>query len=513
MKNGRQRYHSKSKGYVSLIGAGPGDPELLTLRAKDALGTCDVVIYDHLVSPKILDYAPTARHIYAGKRGGDPDSARQSSIESLMVRLARSGKRVVRLKGGDPFVFGRGGEEALYLAHHRIPFEIVPGVTAGVGVPAYAGIPVTHRGLASEVTFLTAHEDPSKKDSDINWKAIAELKGTLVLYMGVRTLPQVIRTLTRYGKKVDTPVSVIQWGTRAGQKVVTGTLKTIVGQVKKAGIVAPALTVIGSVNRLRKQLIWFEKKPLFGKTVLVTRSRNQASSLSKMLERNGASVIELPTIRISPIEDFKLLDQAICQVERYDWLVFTSENGVEVFFDRLRQLRKDSRRLAGVKIAAIGPGTRAKLNSYFVEPDLVPSSFSSEGLLEAFLKEEVSGKRFLLLRTNIAPDFLKRGLERTGAKVTEIAVYRTERPEGLAEKIRQLFRHYSVDFITFTSSSTAEYFFKALPNGRKVRAKLVSIGPVTSETVRKLGGSVYREAKIHTISGLVDTILKVGKKS
>ncbi|MBI4395023.1 MAG: uroporphyrinogen-III C-methyltransferase, partial [Candidatus Omnitrophica bacterium] len=261
-----QRSSGRKRGLVSIVGAGPGDPKLLTLKAKEALEAADVVVYDYLIHPSILKHAPRAQQIYVGKRGGDPDSTPQKSIELLIAKLARQGKRIVRLKGGDPFIFGRGGEEALWLAHHKIPFEIIPGVTAGVAAPAYAGIPVTHRGLASEVTFITAHEDPRKKPS-INWKALAQLQGTLVLYMGVKTLPETVRLLLKYGKHLNTPVSVIRWGTTGEQKTVTGTLQTIVRNVEKAKLTAPALTVIGNVNRLRPKIKWFEEKPLFGKTV------------------------------------------------------------------------------------------------------------------------------------------------------------------------------------------------------------------------------------------------------
>ena len=498
----------KRSGFVSIAGAGPGDPKLLTLRAKEALEQADVVVYDHLVHPKILRHAEEAEKVYAGKKGGDPDSTPQKSIEPLLVKLAQSGKRVVRLKGGDPFVFGRGGEEALYLAKHKIPFEIIPGLTAGVAAPAYAGIPITHRGLASEVTFLTAHEDSAKANSDIHWKAVAELKGTLVLFMGVKTLPKVTKLLRRFGKKSDTPVSVIHWGTTAEQKTVTGTLQNIVKKVEEAKLTAPALTVIGKVNRLRPWIQWFERKPLFGKTVLVTRSRKQASYLSDQLENLGARVFELPTIEILPIEDFRQLDQAVRGLNRFHWLVFTSENGVEAFFKRIRTLKKDIRILSALKIAAIGPGTKFKLNSYGIEADLVPNVFTSEGLIASFKKLKLKGKRFLLLRTNIAPDFLNDSLKKLGARVTEIPVYRTEKPKDLVHKTAELMHQYPIDFITFTSSSTAEHFFEVLRNGRHLDAKVISIGPVTSKTIRNCGVKVTREAQIPTISGLVEAVLK-----
>ncbi len=503
----KNRKQSKT-GFVSIVGAGPGDPKLLTLRAKEMLEACDVVFYDYLVHPAILKHAPQAQQIYVGKKGGDFDSTSQKSIESLLLQFARRGKKIVRLKGGDPFVFGRGGEEALWLAKHHIPFEIIPGVTAGIAAPAYAGIPVTHRGLASEVTLITAHEDPSKKRSDVNWKALAQLKGTLVLYMGVKTLPKTVQLLIRYGRKSSTPVSVIRWGTTAEQKAVNGTLATIVQKVEAAKLTAPALTVIGEVNKLRPKLQWFEKKPLFGKTVLVTRSRKQASQLGEALEALGAHVLELPTIQISPIRDFRVLDQTICQINRYDWLVFTSENGVEAFFNRFRHLKKDARMLNHVKIATIGPGTKAKLNSYLLEPDLVPTTFTTVGLLKAFQKVKVAKKKFLLLRTNIAPDLLRVSLEKAGAIVTEIPIYRTEKPEGLPRRAAELVHQYPIDYITFTSSSTAQYFFEALRDGHHLGAKVVSIGPVTSKTIREFGAKVDRQARIPTIAGLVNAVVE-----
>lgn len=515
------------------MGAGPGDPKLLTLRAKEALEEADAVVYDYLVHPKILRHAEHAEQIYVGKKGGHSDSTPQKSIESLLVKLAKEGKHIVRLKGGDPFVFGRGGEEALWLHRHKILFEIIPGITAGIAAPAYAGIPVTHRKLASEVTLITAHEDPSKKSSDLNWNALAKLKGTLVLYMGVKTLPQIVDLLIRYGRKRKTPVSVIRWGTTGEQKTVTGTLVTIVQRVADAKLQAPAVTVIGEVNRLRRELAWFsasaegrmrplaqkggsasggEEKPLFGKTILVTRSRTQASELADRLERLGARVLELPTIEISPIRDVRALDQAIKRIQNYHWLVFTSENGVEAFFKRFRELAKDARTLSSLKIAAVGPGTKTKLNAFSIEPDLVPKVFTTEGLVHAFQKLKIARKKFLLLRTNIAPDFLNHSLKKLGAHVSEISVYRTEKPEGLERRVAELVHQYPIDYVTFTSSSTAQHFFEGLRNGRHIGAKVISIGPVTSKTILAFGAKVDREAKVSTIPGLVEAVLEEAKQ-
>jgi len=506
------RSEMKNKGFVSLVGAGPGDPKLLTLRGKEALETADYVIYDYLVHPSVLKHAPKAKLIYVGKKGGDPNSTPQNSIESLMLRLACQDKRIVRLKGGDPFVFGRGGEEALFLSEHKIPFEIVPGITAGIAAPAYSGIPVTHRGMAAEVTFITGHEDSLKSKQDINWKAVAGLQGTIVLFMGVKTLPEVSGLLIRYGKSAATPVSVIRWGSTPEQQVVSGTLESISKKVKEAKLTPPALTVIGTVNELRKKLNWFEKKRLFGKTVLITRSRKQASQLGEQLESLGARVLELPTIEISPIKNNTRLDQALRQIARYDWIVFTSENGAEAFFERLKQLKKDSRILKSVKIAAVGPGTKAKLNSYLIEPDLVPKTFTTEGLVQAFRKLKISRKRFLLLRTNIAPESLNHSLKKLGALVTEIPIYKTQKPKNLSKQVTQLVHEHSIDYITFTSSSTAQNFFNSLRNGRHLDAKIISIGPVTSKTIRECGFSVDREAKVSTIPGLVQALLEEDKK-
>ncbi len=501
----------KNKGFVSLVGAGPGDPKLLTLRGKEALECADYVIYDYLVHPSILKHAPDAKLIYVGKKGGDPNSTPQNSIESLLLKLARQGKRIVRLKGGDPFVFGRGGEEALILAEEKIPFEIVPGISAGIAAPAYAGIPVTHRGMAAEVTFITGHEDPLKETQDVNWKAVAGLKGTIVLFMGVKTLPEISELLIRYGKPAATPVSVIRWGSTGEQRVVTGTLESISEQVKAAKLSPPALTVIGEVNQLRNKLNWFEKKPLFGKTVLITRSRKQASQFGEQLESLGAHVLELPTIEISPIEKNPRLDKAIRNMSHYDWLVFTSENGAEAFFARLKELKQDSRILSSVKIAAVGPGTKAKLNSYLIEPDLVPKTFTTAGLVQAFRKLSISKKRFLLLRTNIAPEELSQSLRKLGAQITEIPIYKTTKPKDLSKQATELVRQNKIDYMTFTSSSTAENFFGALKNGRHLGAKIISIGPITSKTIRKCGFSVDREAKISTIPGLVQALLEEDK--
>jgi uroporphyrinogen III methyltransferase / synthase len=501
----RKKQHTG--GLVSVVGAGPGDPKLLTLRGKEALESCDVVVYDHLINTSVLEFAKDADRVYVGKKGGASGSTRQGAIQSTLVRLARQGKHVVRLKGGDPFVFGRGGEEALCLAKERIPFEVVPGITSGVAAPAYSGIPITHRGLASEVTFITAHEDPFKKKPQINWSAIARLSGTLVLYMGMKNLPKTVALLLKRGKKASTKVTAIRWGTTAAQRAVSGTLETIVNRIENARLSSPLLVVIGEVNVLRKKLSWFEEKPLFGKTVLVTRPKKQASKLGEALSECGANVVALPTIQIKPVKQVRALDRAIGNIKQFDWLVFTSENGVEMFFRRLKRLNQDARALSSVKIAVIGPGTRAKLERYSVQPDLVPTTYTTRGLLSAFERRTIKKKRFVLLRADIAPDFLRTELQTRGAHVTEVPVYQTQKPQHLSEDVQELVKNQSVDYITFTSASTAMNFYESFNGGERLRSKVISIGPVTSEAIRSSGGAISREAREATVKGLVRAIL------
>jgi len=510
----RNRHFKKSRGFVSIVGAGPGNPELMTLGGKKALEAADVVIYDSLVYHRLLDYALQARKILVGKQSGNPDSVSQESIQSLLVQLARAGKRVVRLKGGDPFIFGRGGEEALYLTDHQIPFEILPGITAATGTAAYCGIPLTRRGMASDVILITAHESPTKaKHSEVNWEAVSALTGTVVLYMGVQMLPEIVDIFIQNGKDQATLVSVIEWGTTSEQKRVNGKLGTIVEKVRKADLKSPAITIIGCVNKISDKINWFEKRPLFGKTIVTTRAENQSARLTEALEAQGAHVLELPTIQISKMKSCKQLDNVIKRLDRFDWLVFTSENGVDAFFERLEKLGKDARSLRNIKVAVIGPGTRAKLNAHSIRSDLMPTTFTAKGLFEALKrKKALKNNRFLLLRADIAPVYLNQELKRDGAYVTEVPVYRTRCPRGLSGQIRKWFWTYSVDYITFTSASTAKHFFKASPKDINIKAKNISIGPMTSQAITEMGQSIEKEAKEHTISGVVEAILEAEKK-
>lgn len=493
-------------GFVSLVGAGPGDPKLLTIRGREALENCDVVIYDRLVHEHILSFAKKAKLIYAGKRGGYAHSPSQSLIEKKIIQFARAGKQVVRLKGGDPFVFGRGGEEALTLAKLKIPFEIVPGVSSGYAVPAYAGIPVTHRGIASSVTFITAHEDPLKHGAKIDWKAISSLPGTLVLFMAMKTLQETVKQLIHLGKSPKTLVALIQEGTTERQKVIQGTLSTIVELSKQQKLKPPTLAVIGEVCRFGKKLAWFEKRPLTGKHILITRPKHQALELVNALEHSSARVTVLPTISIAPVQNQFQVKKTIQTLGFDDWVVFTSANGVSAFFDAMHQFGRDARSFGKSKIAAIGPRTLEELQAHGILADLIPKVFTTEGLLRAFEKSGVRGKKFLLLRTNIAPKFLMKELRRLGGIVREVVVYETKKPPHLKTQLIQLFKKERIDCVTFTSASTAANFYESLPKEKRLMVKAISIGPVTSRAIRAAGGRVAREAREATVKGLVRAI-------
>ncbi len=498
---------NKSKtGTVYLVGAGPGDPGLITVRGRQLIESSDAIVYDHLVHPALLDLAPpAAEKIYVGKSGSHKSSFTQPVIDRLLVRLAKKGKRVVRLKGGDPFVYARGGEEACALQKAGVPIEIVPGITAGFGALAYAGIPLTHRDFASDVTFITAHENPARS-SKLNWKALGSLRGTMVIYMGIRRLEEVTNQLVKFGRPGRTPAAVIMRGTTTAQKTILGTLASIAQKAK--GAEAPAVIVIGEVVKLARVLRWFEKKPLFGKTVMVTRSRPQAGVLRTRLEALGARVVEFPAISIEPVKNFSKLDEAISEIDSFDAAVFTSENGVSFFVDRLFSVGFDIRRLHRIQIIAIGPGTEKKLREFGVKADLVPPVYSTEGLFDELKRKSlIRGRRFLLLRTNIAPDALRAQLVQEGGEAEEVAVYETKKPALPKNYLRNMMQNEKVDFVTFTSSSTAQHFFELWkPNGRKLKSKFISIGPVTSGTIRKFGHTVYREAEPHTIDALVQAV-------
>lgn len=503
-------------GTVYLVGAGPGDPGLLTLRGRECLAGADVVVYDALANPELLEHAARAKEfIYVGKQAGRRTLA-QEEINALLVKKAKEGLEVVRLKGGDPYVFGRGAEEALELRKEGIPFEVVPGVTAGVAVPAYAGIPVTHREDASMLTFVTGHEDPAKETSAIDWASLARGGGTLVFYMGVKNLPEITGRLVAHGRPPGTPAAVIQWGTHPTQRVVTGTLADLGDRVREAGLSPPAIIMVGEVVALRNELNWYESLPLFGKTIGVTRSRAQAGELERKLRRLGARVLSLPTLRIEPPEDWGPMHRAVDTLSAFDWILFTSPNAVDHFFTVLDAKGRDARALFGRRICCIGPGTAAPLAGRGIRPDLMPERFTSEAVLDMFiLRGEARGKRFLLPRADIAPSDLPEGLRAAGAEVTEVVAYRTLPGEPGPEAVEVL-RKGGVDVVTFTSSSTAKNFAdmaRKKLGGPPRGVFYASIGPETSKAARTEGLEVGIEAAEHTIDGLVAALVeRFGRK-
>ncbi len=496
-----------------MVGAGPGDPKLLTLRGRECLAEAHVVLYDYLANPVLLDYAPAeAERIYVGRRGRGTYQD-QAEVNRVMIERARSGKVVVRLKGGDPFVFGRGGEEAEAVAEAGLPFEVVPGVTSAVAVPAYAGIPVTHRTLASTVAFVTGHEDPGKDSASLEWPRLATAHGTLVFLMGVKNLPAIVGHLLSEGKSARTPVALIRWGTKPGQHTIIGTLEDIVGQAEEVDMEPPALIVIGEVVRLRERLNWFETRPLFGRRILVTRAKEQAAELSDLLRGQGAEPVEFPTIRIEPPESWAELDGAIADLSRYRWLVFTSVNGVRPFMERLRHHGRDGRALAGLRLCCIGPRTAEELAGYGLRADLIPDEFQAEGLIKAMTAAGAAGQGVLIPRAAVAREILPRQLEALGAKVTVVTAYRTVLPSVDRDRLKDLLRQGGIQLITFTSSSTVRNFcglFETVEEMNKLIGSSVvaCIGPITADTARQQGMRVTVVAGENTIPALVDAIIR-----
>jgi uroporphyrinogen III methyltransferase/synthase len=488
-------------GTVYLVGAGPGDPGLVTRRAVELVQEADAVVYDRLVPAALVAEArPDAELHYAGKEPGRP-ALEQEAISELLVSLARAGCSVVRLKGGDPFVFGRGGEEAQALAEAGIPFEVVPGITAGVAAPAYAGIPVTHRDEASAVAFVTGHEDPAKPESALDWEALARFPGTLVFYMGVKRLPEIARRLEEAGRAGDEPAAVVERGTLPAQRSVVATLGEIAARAQSESIRAPAITLVGPVARLAGDLAWVERRPLHGRTVVVTRARAQASGLARHLAALGADVVEAPAIRIVPRSGERDVARAVREIAQYVLVCVTSPNGAAILMDAVG----DARALAGVRVAAIGPGTATELKKRGIVPDIVGEVSTAEGLLEALAGEYVNGRSVLVARASEARDVLPDGLRARGAEVDVVALYDTV-AEPLGED--QLAGLERAGYVTFTSSSTVRFFMealgeRALPDG----ARIVSIGPVTSAAARELGLEVHAEARRHDIDGLVEALL------
>ena len=500
-------------GKIYLVGAGPGDPTLLTLRGKACLEQADVILYDYLANPVLLDLAPpSAERIYVGRRGRGTYQD-QEEVNRLLIEKARAGKTVVRLKGGDPFVFGRGGEEAEAIAAAGLPFEVVPGVTSAVAVPAYAGIPVTHRILASTVAIATGHEDPAKGSDTLEWSRLATTNGTLVFLMGLKNLPSIVGHLVSEGKSPDTPVALIRWGTRPRQQTLVGTLADIVQKAQEQELEPPTVIVVGEVVRLRAQLNWFETRPLFGKRVLVTRPHDQAPELSTLLTGYGAEPVELPTIELLPPESWAGMDEAIAEIKRYHYVVLTSVNGIAPFMDRLRHHGLDSRALAGLRICCIGPRTAQELGKYGLRADLVPAEFQAEGLIDAMKAAGVAGQRVLIPRAAVARELLPDELRALGCDVRVVTAYRTTLPAMDPSALLELFGARGVDVITFTSSSTVLNFtklFDSRADRQKLteRAAVACIGPITARTAVEEGFSVSIMPAENTVPAMVEAIVQ-----
>ena len=498
-----------SQGKVYLVGAGPGDPGLITVRGLSVLSGAQVVVYDRLVPRELLRCAPaSAERIYMGK--SPAHAARtQEEINELLIDRARAGKTVCRLKGGDPFVFGRGGEEALALAQAGIPFEVVPGVTAGVAAPAAAGIPVTHRALASSVVFVTGHEDPTKAESQVNWEALARAGGTIVVYMGASRLAEIVGALVAGGLRADTPAAVVASGTLPTQRTVSAPLGDIAQRAEERGITAPAVLVVGAVAALREHLGWFERRPLFGRRIVVTRPRDLADELSEPLRRLGAEVLAVPAVRLVPPEDMKPVLDAVDRAEDFNWILFTSARAVERFFGELLRRREDVRVLAGVRLAAIGIPTARAIERYHLSVDLYPSEFVAEAVLREFAKQgKLTGQKLLLPRAAGARRILPEGLEEMGAEVTEVELYRTEPDSDQDPDTLARLAERPPHLITFASPSAVRGLAQIVPRETFERVcrstPAIVIGPVTAQAAREAGFTVVAEASPHTIPALVD---------
>ena len=508
-------------GKVFLVGAGPGDYRLITQKGIECLKAAEVVVYDYLADDRLLRWAPpAAEKIYVGKSAGR-HTMRQEQISQLLVDKARAGKCVVRLKGGDPFVFGRGGEEGLLLQENGIPFEVVPGVTSAIAVPAYAGIPVTHRGVAASFAVVTGHEDPTKEKSSIRWDKLATAVDTLVFLMGIGNLPAITQKLIENGRPADTPAAVIRWGTKPEQRTLVTTVGRAAEDVARAGLRPPAIFLVGEVAALREKLRWFDvpaQRPLLGRTVLVTRSRQQASMLTERLEALGARVIERPAIRIQPPADgYAALDAALAEVEKYQWLIFTSANGVEAFFARLRAAGRDARALGYARLAAIGSGTAAALERHGLTADVVPAVYRAEGILESLKGKLPPHAKILLPRAETARETLPEGLRAQGMLVDVVPAYQTAAAAVSEEEraaLRQEFLQEHIDWVTFTSSSTVKNFCHMIDDKESLgHTRLACIGPVTAGALAAQGLTADVTAETYTIDGLVEAIVRAEQQA
>ncbi len=501
----------EKKGFVYLVGAGPGDPGLFTIKGKELLEQAEVVIYDRLVSPEIIAWAnPQAELIYVGKQSSR-HTLSQDEINALLADQAAQGKRVVRLKGGDPFVFGRGGEEALFVKERGIEFAVVPGISSAIAVPAYAGIPVTHRDATSSFAVITGHEKPGKEVSSINWEQISTGIGTLVFLMGVENLEYIVENLLKNGREPHTPVALIRRGTMPDQEVVSGQLDNIVTRVREAGLNPPAIIIVGETVDLRTRLKWWETGPLWGKRIVVTRSRSQASVLVKKIRELGGEAIELPTIEIAQEENLQQLYRAFDHIQSYQWIIFTSVNAVDIFFQELIQSGHDIRSLAGLKLGAIGPATAGRLQQYGLQVQLIPEEYKAEGIVQALQNSIIPGQKILLPRARGAREVLPLELAKLGAEVEEIFLYQAVVPRNIDHLRIQEMLAQSVDYITFTSSSTVANFVEIAGSQPAEmlaqRAKVACIGPITAEKARANGLKVDLVASEYTIDGLLRSIL------
>ena len=495
--------------YVYLIGAGPGDPGLLTCKGRQVLSEADVVVYDYLSSDELLALArPDAEFIYVGKIAGN-HAMKQGDINKLLIAKAKEGKIVARLKGGDPYIFGRGGEEAEELVDAGVPFEEIPGISSSIAGPAYAGIPLTHRAYSSSVTIVTGHEDPTKPGSVHDWGALARSASTLVFLMGMKNLPEITAKLMEAGMSGETPAALVHWGTTDRQRSLATTLADLPDAAVCEGFKNPSIIVVGDVVKLKDRLDWFEKKPLFGRTVVVTRAREQASDSAALLAAKGARVIQFPTIKIVPMEDYAALDEAVSNLSRYGWVVFTSVNGVKFFRQRLAALGLDARALGSVKVAAIGPATAKAVEGMGITPDLVPSSYVAEGVAEAMLNIGMKGQKVLLPRAEEARDVLPNALRNAGAEVDVIAAYRNVPSDDNREKVMEALEEGTLDCVTFGSSSTVRNFLASIPLEELKKhpgVRFAAIGPVTAETMRSLGLEPDIQPEAFTIPAMVEAV-------
>lgn len=499
-----------NNGMVYLVGSGPGDPGLITLRGVECLARAQVVVYDYLANEQLLNHAPpSAERIYAGKIGGRHNQG-QEEINALLVQKGSEGKIVVRLKGGDPFVFGRGGEECEALRAAGVPFEVIPGVTASVGASAYAGIPLTHRNYTASVTLVTGQEGKEKDESAIDWERLAQGNGTVVFYMGIKTLRRNMERLMQHGKSPLTPVALIRWGTLHKQRVLTGTVGDIADLADRSGFKPPAVTVVGEVVSLRDKLRWFDNRPLFGKKLIITRAAAQAGEFATMLTERGAAVIECPTIRFMEPEQWEPLDESLRNLAGYDWLVLTSGNAARTLFRRLETLGLDARALGSCRVCAVGPKTAEAIGTFGIRADLTAGDYKAEGVVAEFSRLDISGQSILYPRADLARETISRGLAAMGARVDCPVAYRTVLPDRLPAEAIFALEKRSVDCITFTSSSTVRNLARMLGEDRMLDmlkgVAVASIGPITSRSCRELGLRVDIEPASYTLAALADAI-------